>query len=64
MVKASREQKLIDLCFEIGLMISEPEYGFQNMSNDTKAEWIADQLRKCGFDTQPCGASWGVLRYN
>lgn len=31
--------------------------------SDIAAEWVADQLRKCGFDTAPCGASWGVLKH-
>lgn len=64
MIKHSREQQLVDICFQIGLMISDPKYGFQNMSTETRAEWIADQLRACGFDTVPVGASWGVLQYN
>ncbi len=63
MIQKIREQKLIDICFEIGLMISEPKYGFTHMSNESKATWIADQLRGSGFDTEPMGASWGVLRH-
>ena len=56
------EQKLIDLCFEIGILISDQRYDFKNMDVEQRAEWIADQLRKSGFDTQPMGASWGVLK--
>ena len=54
----SREQKLVDLCFDIALFSAEHLH-----FNSTKeiAEWVAKQLRICGFPTQPCGASWGVL---
>lgn len=47
-------QKLIDICFSCGLI---------TFSGDTKekAAWIAQQLRLCGFDTKPVGASWGML---
>jgi len=27
-----------------------------------QANWVAEQLRGCGFDTTPCGSSWGVLK--
>jgi len=63
-IKMSNEQKLIDLTFQLVLTItSEPHIDtFKNKSNEEKAEWVADQLRKCGFDTYPCGMSWGKLR--
>jgi hypothetical protein len=54
-------QKLIDLCFEIALLISDTNYNLYKQPNERKAKWIADQLRGYGFDTTPCGASWGVL---
>ena len=56
------DQKLIDACFEIGIMISDPKYDFQEKSTEERAEWIAKQLRAVGYDTMPCGASWGVLQ--
>jgi hypothetical protein len=62
MAKDKREQKLIDLCFEIGLTISDPKHNFQKKRIEERGEWIAKQLRACGFDTQPIGASWGVLK--
>jgi len=58
----SRIQRLIDICFEIGLVISDPKLDLYKKTNDEKGEWIANQLRQCGFDTDPCGASWGVLK--
>jgi len=58
-----REQKLIDACFQLVLTSHRPEYNkhFQSLSMERKAAWVAGQLRELGFDTAPCGASWGVL---
>lgn len=59
----SREQKLIDLTFEITAMISNPIYSFlfAHKTQEERMDWVATQLRSCGFDTQPIGSSWGVL---
>lgn len=64
-----REQKLVDLCFQIALMISTPgkdrggiPYDLTKLSASEKAAWVAKQLRACGFDTEPVGSSWGVLK--
>lgn len=59
----SREQQLVDVCFEVAMMLNDPKYreGFSKMSNEQLAGWVAKQLKSCGFDTQPCGSSWGVL---
>ena len=57
----SNEQKLIDIIFEIGLMIHNNEW-FNEKSNEEVAEWIREQLKMCGFDTKPIGSSWGVLK--
>jgi len=47
----NKEQKLIDLCFAIGLMISTPgkdradqSYDLTKLSIPEKASWIAEQL--------------------
>jgi len=58
----SREQLLVDICFQVGLLMSNPKYDFVRMSEETKAEYIAKQLCDCGFDTTPCGSSWGLLK--
>lgn len=58
----TREQKLVDICFQIGLLISDTKYDLYKKTKEEKVEWIANQLRQCGFDTQPMGASWGVLK--
>lgn len=58
----SREQQLVDICFEAALVMSDTKYDLYKKSNEEKAEWVAKQLRGCGFDTFPCGMSWGVLK--
>lgn len=60
----NEKQKLIDIIFQVGLFISDTKYNLYKKSNNEKAEWIAKQLRDCGFDIEPCGASWGVLKSN
>lgn len=57
----SDQQKLVDIMFEVGLTIATHEC-FKNKSHEQIAEWIAGQLRACGFDTTPAGSSWGVLK--
>lgn len=56
-------QKVIDLTFSIGLTISDPmnRKVFDAMTREQRAEWIAHQLRECGYDTVPVGSAWGVL---
>jgi hypothetical protein len=55
----SSEQELIDIMFQVALMCAERMH---DKSREEVAEWVAAQLRDCGFDTVPCGASWGVLK--
>lgn len=55
----SKEQQLIDMMFEVALMSAERMHG---KTKEEIAAWVALQLRLCGFDTTPCGASWGVLK--
>lgn len=57
------EQKLIDICFEIALTIHRDK-SFNLKSREEIAKWVAKQLRVCGFDTQPVGASWGKLKHS
>lgn len=62
----TNEQKLIDICFQCVLTVLDHEHIelFTKMSIAERAEWVAKQLRACGFDTQPVGASWGALIEN
>jgi len=59
-----KEQKLVDIMFSVVMMIHDPKYrdNFMKMDREEIAEYVAKQLRDCGFDTKPCGMSWGVLR--
>lgn len=59
----SREQELIDICFQLVLVATEKQHRkfFNKLDNEGKAKWVAEQLEKCGFKTYPCGASWGIL---
>jgi hypothetical protein len=59
----ARQQKLVDICFEIGLLVNDPKYRskFRKLSQEELAQYVADQLNKCGFPTQPLGLSWGIL---
>lgn len=55
------EQKLIDIMFEVGLMIKNHDH-FRKLDNEQTAEWIRQQLKQCGIVVvEPCGASHGVL---
>ena len=61
MKDVSREQQLIDITFQIALTIQE-NHALNALPRERLAEWVATQLHICGFDTQPMGASWGVLK--
>ena len=56
--------KLIDICFQCVLTATDDRcYKIKNSKSDEiKAEWVAKQLRGCGFDTEPMGMCWGVLK--
>jgi hypothetical protein len=56
-------QRLVDITFSVAALISDPQYRelFDAMTQDERMTWVAKQLRECGFDTEPRGASWGVL---
>ena len=55
-------QKVIDICFECVLLATDKKYKIHKMSDEDKAEWVARQLRGCGYDTIPMGSKWGVLK--
>lgn len=52
-----REQKLIDMMFEIAVRGQVLRFASRNEA----ADYVASQLRAIGFDTRPLGISWGVL---
>lgn len=55
----SREQRLVNLCFEFALKGAALMHG---KSNEEVAAWVAENLRECGFPTKPVGSSWGILQ--
>lgn len=59
-----REQKLIDLCFSLVLHYrTYQDNGLMKAKTQEEvAEWVAYNLRECGFPTTPIGMSWGVLQ--
>lgn len=57
----SREQKLVDLTFECVATALRDER-LRKLPLEGQMEWVARQLRECGFPTEPMGASWGVLK--
>lgn len=59
--KEKTKQDLVNICFEIAMTVAERPDVFNQMSKEDIAKWTAKQLRMCGFPTEPCGASWGVL---
>lgn len=70
MIRMNREQKLIDIMFEIAQFSylrdrsnsDEISSYYNEDGRQEHMEWVAEQLRSCGFDTQPLGMSWGVLK--
>jgi hypothetical protein len=54
----SREQALIDMMFEIAMIAHD----LAKLDRDDRAKWVAGNLRDLGFDTEPRGMSWGVLK--
>ena len=55
------EQKLIDIVFEVVMVLHHYPDSFKGMDRDEKAAWVRRQLDGCGFKTIPMGMSWGVL---
>jgi hypothetical protein len=56
-----REQKLIDICFELVATVLDHSNYWKGKSMEEKMGWVSRQLKLCGFETTPCGASWGIL---
>lgn len=61
MVATEREQELVNIMFQIAMTVRDSDV-LQKMDNEQLAEWVRNQLSACGFETEPVGASWGVLR--
>jgi hypothetical protein len=61
MSTTDREQKLVDIAFSMAFTVLGNKEYFAKMTHSEVADWVAKQLRECGFPTTPMGASWGVL---
>ena len=57
----SEQQHLVDICFQIAFTVARDKK-LAALPQPQIASWVAGQLKACGFDTIPCGASWGVLK--
>lgn len=53
-------QILIDTMFSIAMLMQSGRAKFTTQTEC--AEWVARQLRLVGFNTEPVGVSWGVLK--
>lgn len=56
----SNEQKLIDMMFQM-VLAATSDKKFCKRPRGERMAWVADQLRQCGFDTEPIGMTWGTL---
>ena len=52
-------QKLVDIMFQVAESCAVYQ---KNETTEDRMEYVATQLRACGFDTEPVGSSWGVLK--
>ena len=57
-----REQKLVDIAYEVAMTIKDNSDYWKGKTSEEIATWVSRQLRQCGFDTQPVGSSWGKLK--
>lgn len=47
--------------FDVAMTMHQNPW-FVGKSQEEVAEWLRVQLKNSGFETTPCGASWGVLK--
>lgn len=57
----SKKQQLIDIMFQVAMTMHQNPW-FVGKSQEEVAEWLRIQLKNSGFETEPCGASWGILK--
>lgn len=61
----SPEQHLIDIMFEMVIRLTDIHLGNKPCpfkDREAAAKWVAHHLREGGFDTEPMGMSWGMLK--
>jgi hypothetical protein len=58
---AAREQKLLDIMFQVAIMVHcDPR--FTKRDSEGVAQYVRSQLNECGFIVEPVGMSHGVLK--
>lgn len=57
----SKEQDIVDVCFECGILLHQKPELFVGMDQAQVALWIARQLANSGILTTPVGGSYGVI---
>jgi hypothetical protein len=58
--KWSREQRLIDLMFEMVYRTTQ-SHAYWRPDRDAAMAWVAHHLKENGFPTTPIGLSWGMM---
>lgn len=56
-----RERKLVDIMFQVGILLHQERKHFEGKSTEDVANWITNQLHQCGFPVHPLGSNWGYL---
>ena len=58
----SREQKLLDICYEVAFTVQSNQKWFEGKTKKQIADWLTKQLIENGFDIDSCGGKWGILK--
>lgn len=54
------KQAILNIMMEVLMMVHNHE-SFNGKDNEYVAEYAREQLKQCGFPTEPMGMSWAVL---
>lgn len=60
MTQRESEQQLINIMFAVAYHVKH--YHPEEWTTDETMQWVADQLRSMGYDTERQGISWGRLK--
>ena len=60
MKNRSKQQRLIDIMFQIAFMVHSHE-SFKGKDYDYISDYIREQLNACGFEVRPMGSSRAAL---
>jgi len=60
--KPTRNEKdLVDIATQLVITYHMSRKHFKKKSNEEVATWIREQLKACGYETQPMGMNWASL---